>query len=71
MDDLWIGMCARRLNIPILHSAAMHQAQRRAYSPLYIQRITPISFHKFEDLDPYKEYTDYLKSPEKPKHTEL
>ncbi|KAI6190220.1 hypothetical protein M3Y97_00093100 [Aphelenchoides bicaudatus] len=71
LDDMHIGRCARRLNIPILHSSAFHQAQRRAYNPLYIQRIQPISFHKFEDLDPYKEYLDYLKTPNKPVHTEL
>jgi len=70
-DDMIIGMCARRLNIPILHSAAFHQTQRLHYDPLYIKRIKPISFHKFEDIDPYTEYTDYLLINKKESHTEL
>ncbi|EPB69516.1 hypothetical protein ANCCEY_11397 [Ancylostoma ceylanicum] len=26
-------------------------------------RILPISFHKFDDVDPYQVYTDYLNGP--------
>jgi UDP-glucose:O-linked fucose beta-1,3-glucosyltransferase len=71
-DDMIIGACARRSNTPILHSSAFHQAQRRDYDPLFIQRITPISFHKFEGIDPYKEYADYLlEKPASSSHTEL
>jgi UDP-glucose:O-linked fucose beta-1,3-glucosyltransferase len=81
-DDMIIGsklknpnfitflVCSRRLSIPILHSAAFHQTQRRDYNPLYIQRITPISFHKLENLDPYKEYNDHL-MPKSNQHVEL
>jgi len=64
MDDMIIGICASRLNIPILHSAAFHQAQRRDYAASFIERIRPISFHKFNDLDPYKEYMDHLHEAE-------
>lgn len=73
-DDMFLGSCARRLHIPILHSAAFHQAQRRDYDPQYIKRIKPISFHKFENIDPYEEYANYLQpTAEKTKesHTEL
>ncbi|KAI6199379.1 hypothetical protein M3Y96_00620800 [Aphelenchoides besseyi] len=71
--DMTIGSCARRLNVPVIHSAAFHQAQRRDYSPLYVQRIEPISFHKLEGIDPYQEYMDYLHVPESKEkvHTEL
>ncbi|VDK17693.1 unnamed protein product [Anisakis simplex] len=59
-DDMIIGMCARRLQIPIIHSAAFHQARSIDYSPVYIQRISPISFHKFEEIDPYEDYMQLL-----------
>ncbi|CAD5222729.1 unnamed protein product [Bursaphelenchus okinawaensis] len=72
-DDMIIGACARRLHIPILHSQAFHQAQRKEYDPRYIAKIPPISFHKFENIDPYSEYMDYLYEAEdaKTRHTEL
>ncbi|KAH7730351.1 Fringe-like family protein [Aphelenchoides avenae] len=70
-DDMIIGMCARRLGIPIIHSAAFHQAQPYDYAETYLNRIRPISFHKFHDLDPYKVYTDYLDANVRPSHSEL
>ncbi|CAD5232162.1 unnamed protein product [Bursaphelenchus xylophilus] len=71
-DDMVIGACARRLNIPILHSPAFHQAQREDYDPSYINKIPPISFHKFENIDPYKEHQEYLYEAEDTQgHTEL
>lgn len=53
-------MCARRLDIPVIHSAAFHQAQPEDYSELYLKRIRPISFHKFMNIDPYKVYMERL-----------
>uniref|UniRef100_A0A0R3S1E7 N-acetylgalactosaminide beta-1,3-galactosyltransferase n=1 Tax=Elaeophora elaphi TaxID=1147741 RepID=A0A0R3S1E7_9BILA len=75
-DDMIIGMCARHLDIPVIHSAAFHQAQPKDYSELYLKRILPISFHKFLDIDPYKVYMEYLheasaQTASRPEHSEL
>ncbi|KAK6107588.1 Fringe-like family protein [Brugia pahangi] len=75
-DDMIIGMCARRLGIPIIHSAAFHQAQPGDYSELYLKRIRPISFHKFINIDPYEVYMERLyessaQTASRPVHSEL
>ncbi|VDK71580.1 unnamed protein product [Litomosoides sigmodontis] len=75
-DDMVIGMCARLLDIPIIHSAAFHQARPEDYSELYLKRIRPISFHKFVDIDPYKIYMERLhetsaQTASHPVHSEL
>lgn len=59
-DDMIIGMCARQQSIPILHSGSFHQARPIDYSPLYLQRVLPISFHKFDEIDPYEVYMQRL-----------
>lgn len=69
-------MCARRLDIPIIHSAAFHQARPEDYSELYLKRIRSISFHKFVDIDPYKIYMERLhetftETASRPVHSEL
>jgi len=74
-DDMILGMCARHYAIPIAHSAAFHQARPIDYDEEYLKRIPAISFHKFDDVDPYAIYMDYLYEPmtsttnEKPKAT--
>ncbi|RCN27807.1 hypothetical protein ANCCAN_26456 [Ancylostoma caninum] len=62
-DDMIIGICARRSGIVIVHSAAFHQARPIDYPQPYLRRILPISFHKFDDVDPYQVYIDYLSGP--------
>uniref|UniRef100_A0A7E4VKR1 N-acetylgalactosaminide beta-1,3-galactosyltransferase n=1 Tax=Panagrellus redivivus TaxID=6233 RepID=A0A7E4VKR1_PANRE len=59
-DDMILGACARRLAIPVIHSSAFHQAQPDDYAADYLQRQAPISFHKFEHIDPYEVYMNYL-----------
>ncbi|KAK6756831.1 hypothetical protein RB195_014950 [Necator americanus] len=59
-DDMIIGVCARRSGVVILHSAAFHQARHIDYPKPYLRRVPPISFHKFDDIDPYHVYRDYL-----------
>ncbi|CAJ0577197.1 unnamed protein product, partial [Mesorhabditis spiculigera] len=73
-DDMIIGVCARSFNIPIIHSSSFHQARSTDYAKDYIARQPPISFHKFEDLSPYDEYTKYLHEetgPTSTVHSEL
>ena len=59
-DDMIIGMCARRLSISVIHSAAFHQARPIDYSDDYLKRQKPISFHKHEGIDPYEVYANLL-----------
>ncbi|CAJ0566635.1 unnamed protein product, partial [Mesorhabditis spiculigera] len=68
-DDMIIGVCARSFNIPIIHSSSFHQARSIDYAKDYIARQPPISFHKFEDLSPYDEYTKYLHEETEPTST--
>lgn len=69
-------MCARRHGIPVVHSAAFHQAQPQDYPKLYLDRIQPISFHKFGGTDPYEIYMKRLHDAStvpasRPHHSEL
>ncbi|KAE9420642.1 hypothetical protein Angca_007383, partial [Angiostrongylus cantonensis] len=59
-DDMIIGVCARRTGIVIVHNAAFHQARHIDYPEAYIRRLPPISFHKFEDIDPLGVFMAYL-----------
>lgn len=71
-DDMIVGACARRLGLPVLHSAAFHQAQRRDYAPAYVAKLPAVSFHKLEGLDPYQEYMEHLHERDPtPEHHEL
>uniref|UniRef100_A0A7I4YXG7 N-acetylgalactosaminide beta-1,3-galactosyltransferase n=1 Tax=Haemonchus contortus TaxID=6289 RepID=A0A7I4YXG7_HAECO len=62
-DDMIIGMCSMRFKVAIIHNAAFHQARPIDYPEEYIQRISPISFHKFDEIDPYEVYMEYLFEP--------
>lgn len=71
-DDMIIGMCSRRLGINIIHNAAFHQARPVDYPAPYLKRLSPISFHKFDDIDPYEVYMEYLFEPsDRRRKTEL
>ncbi|KAK6027717.1 hypothetical protein OSTOST_06251 [Ostertagia ostertagi] len=59
-DDMIIGMCSQRNGVAIIHNSAFHQARPIDYPDQYIRRLSPISFHKFEDIDPYEVYMEYL-----------
>ncbi|XP_053375041.1 beta-1,3-glucosyltransferase-like [Mercenaria mercenaria] len=69
-DDMIIGMCLRRFDIPITHVPYLHQARPDDYSEGYLSRHIPVSFHKHWNCDPIKIY-NMLKSydikPQKPK----
>ncbi|WAR01940.1 B3GLT-like protein [Mya arenaria] len=78
-DDMIIGMCLKRFNIPITHVPYLHQARPDDYSEGYLSRQIPVSFHKHWNNDPRAVYR-LLKSYDKQeqegsvqtdKHTEL
>ncbi|PIO55330.1 hypothetical protein TELCIR_23284 [Teladorsagia circumcincta] len=62
-DDMIIGMCSQRNDVAIIHNPAFHQARPIDYPDQYIRRLLPISFHKFDDIDPYEVYMEYLFEP--------
>ncbi|PAV88946.1 hypothetical protein WR25_24380 [Diploscapter pachys] len=68
-DDMIIGLCASVEKIPIVHVAGMHQARPVDYSPKYIKRQKSISFHKFDEIDPYKTFGAYLREEKSDKST--
>ena len=63
------GLCASVEKIPIVHVAGMHQARPIDYSPEYIKRQKSISFHKFDEIDPYKTFGTYLREEKPDKNT--
>ncbi|CAF1281905.1 unnamed protein product [Adineta steineri] len=59
-DDMFLGLCLKRLNIQLTHIRELHQAQPNAYSKEWLQHQKPISFHKFEDINVEEIYQTYL-----------
>lgn len=55
-DDMIIGMCLKRMEIPISHVPYIHQARPADYSEGFLGRHIPISFHKHWNCDPYEVY---------------
>lgn len=70
-DDMFIGMCLKRLEIPLIHLSELHQAQPSAYANDWLKHQKSISFHKFDGIDVEKIYRDYLyddDDDDEPKH---
>jgi len=61
-DDMHLGMCARRLGIPVLHSGRMFQARPPDYPKAFLAFRKPVSFHKHWEIDPIKVYKDYFEA---------
>lgn len=59
-DDMIIGLCLKRLGIPVLHSPYFHQARPEDYATDYLSHQKPVSFHKHWMVDPYAIYEDWL-----------
>ena len=59
-DDMFIGLCLKRIDIPLIHIPELHQAQPNAYSKDWLDHQKPISFHKFEGINVEKVYQTYL-----------
>lgn len=59
-DDMHLGMCARRVGIPLLHSGRMFQARPTDYPSALVAYRKPVSFHKHWEIDPVKVYQDYF-----------
>jgi UDP-glucose:O-linked fucose beta-1,3-glucosyltransferase len=59
-DDMFVGLCLKRINIPLIHVPELHQAQPNAYSKDWLRHQKPISFHKFEGINVEEVYQTYL-----------
>ncbi|XP_049952285.1 beta-1,3-glucosyltransferase isoform X1 [Schistocerca serialis cubense] len=76
-DDMFLGSCATRLGIPIIHIPGFHQARTEDYTTDYIESHQPISFHKHWLIDPvhiYREWfaaADVIDPASQKLHTEL
>lgn len=59
-DDMFLGLCLKRINIHLIHIPELHQAQPNAYSKDWLANQKSISFHKFEGIDVEQVYRTYL-----------
>ncbi|CAF3439825.1 unnamed protein product [Rotaria socialis] len=59
-DDMFLGLCLKRINIPLTNIPELHQAQPDAYSKDWLEHQKPISFHKFEGINVEQVYRTYL-----------
>jgi UDP-glucose:O-linked fucose beta-1,3-glucosyltransferase len=59
-DDMFLGLCLKRLQIPLIHIPELHQAQPDAYAQDWLVNQKSISFHKFEGIDVEHVYRTYL-----------
>jgi UDP-glucose:O-linked fucose beta-1,3-glucosyltransferase len=59
-DDMFLGMCLKRIEIPLTHIPELHQAQPNAYSKDWLAHLKSISFHKFEHIPVEEIYRTYL-----------
>lgn len=58
-DDMILGICLKKFNIPIIHSKLFHQARPMDYAIDY-HHHPPISFHKHWMIDPEQIYQEWL-----------
>ncbi|RZF37804.1 hypothetical protein LSTR_LSTR007166 [Laodelphax striatellus] len=72
-DDMFLGLCMAKLNIPLVHSPSFHQARPNDYAMNYLAIQSPVSFHKHWMIDPLAVYDEWLSSSDNHvhKHTEL
>jgi len=64
-DDMHLGRCAKRTEIPILHSNRMFQARPPDYPASMLSSRSPISFHKHWEISPHKVYKQYFEEIDK------
>ncbi|XP_075220376.1 beta-1,3-glucosyltransferase isoform X2 [Lycorma delicatula] len=71
-DDMYLGICLTRLNIPIVHLSDFHQARPNDYATDYLAVQKPVSFHKHWMIDPLYVYKKWFgEADDLNQHTEL
>ncbi|XP_066917014.1 beta-1,3-glucosyltransferase-like [Clytia hemisphaerica] len=61
-DDMWLGNCFNRMQIPMVHSNSLHQARPSQYTKEFLSHRFLVSFHKHHMVDPMQVYQDYLQA---------
>ncbi|XP_071481374.1 beta-1,3-glucosyltransferase-like [Diadema antillarum] len=69
-DDMIIGMCAKRYDVPIAHSPLFHQARPADYAKGLLSHQTPVSFHKHWNVDPVRVYGDWFRQSDEQSRNE-
>ena len=64
-DDMHLGRCAMRAEIPVLHSNRMFQARPPDYAASILASRVPVSFHKHWEISPYKVYDEFFLKSDK------
>ncbi|KAG7157736.1 Beta-1-3-glucosyltransferase-like [Homarus americanus] len=60
-DDMFLGVCLRKLSVPIIHSSAFHQNRPNDYPEELLQEgELPLSFHRYWMSDPLEEFARWL-----------
>ncbi|XP_071536484.1 beta-1,3-glucosyltransferase isoform X1 [Panulirus ornatus] len=67
-DDMFLGMCLKRLMVPIIHSSAFHQARPMDYPEELLQGESLISFHKYWMVEPQHVFSHWLDHPSTSEH---
>ncbi|XP_051766598.1 beta-1,3-glucosyltransferase isoform X2 [Ctenopharyngodon idella] len=62
-DDMVLGMCLTTLGLPVTHSPLFHQARPDDYVKELLARQSPISFHKYWNINPVAVYQRWLTEP--------
>ncbi|XP_031351998.1 beta-1,3-glucosyltransferase [Photinus pyralis] len=70
-DDMFLGVCFRRLKIEVIHSSLFHQARPVDYAPEYLKDENVVSFHKHWMIDPFAVYNQWFQQEDTQMHNEL
>ena len=60
-----LGRCAKKEEIPILHSNRMFQARPPDYPASMLSSRLPISFHKHWEISPHEVYKKHFEEIDK------
>lgn len=68
-DDMFLGMCLKRLSVPIVHSSAFHQGRPIDYPKELLEGELPVSFHRYWMVEPRQVYARWLDHSSDKKHS--
>ncbi|XP_066949265.1 beta-1,3-glucosyltransferase isoform X2 [Macrobrachium rosenbergii] len=69
-DDMFLGVCLKRLSVPVIHSETFHQGRPVDYPAQLLSPELPVSFHKFWMVNPLEVYEEWLEDSHVSRHHE-
>jgi UDP-glucose:O-linked fucose beta-1,3-glucosyltransferase len=60
-DDMWVGLCLKKMGIAVIHDEGFHQEPPGAYPPESLAGRRTISFHRHAPDDPDAVFGRYLR----------